>query len=116
MPFAVGVFGGIKSATGVGHVPEHVADDIARDLGKASFPANQVSIEIQVHQLCVVIQHLFKVRHQPVGIHGIARKPAPDLIVDASCGHSLTGMQNHLHRVVILESNAVAKQVRGMAR
>ena len=42
LAFAVGIFGGIKSAFGMGHVAEHIADNIARDVGVAVFATDQV--------------------------------------------------------------------------
>ncbi len=55
-------------------------------------------------------------RHEPSGVHGIARKPAAELVVDAAGGHFVAGVQNHFHRFVIAESFGRAQQQRRNAR
>ena len=110
VPFAVGVFRGVEAAVRVGHVPQHVIEDVARDLGVAGLAADQVGIEIQLRQLRVVVEHLLEMRHQPFGIHRVAGEAAAQVIVNAARGHAVAGVQHHAHGLLVVEAPGVAQQ------
>src|SRR4030095_2505166 len=44
---------------------------------------------VDAQQHGVVVEHDLKVRHQPIGISGVAMKTAAELIADAAAGHHL---------------------------
>ena len=116
LAFAVGVFSGIESAFRMRHIAQHVADDVARDVGKPRVATGQIGVEIEVHQLRVVIEHFFEMRHEPLSIDRVTMEAAADLVMQTARGHPLTGVQHHADRLVILESRAVVEQKRRFAR
>ena len=109
VPFAVGILRRIKSAAGMGHVAENVAKDVADHVGVPFLSADEIGVEVEVHQLRVVIEHLFEVRDEPLRIDGVAGEPAAQLIIHAAGGHAVAGVENHLDRFLILESNTLAQ-------
>ena len=44
--------------------------------------ADEIRVEVELQQLRVVVQHFFEMRHEPLGVDGITRKPAAQLIVN----------------------------------
>ena len=46
-------------------------------------------------KLSVVVQHLFKMRHQPDRIDRVAVKPAAELIVDSAARHFVERVRDH---------------------
>ena len=73
------------------HVPQNILEDVARGVRVALVAAHQPRIEVEIHQLGVVIQHLLEMRHEPFGVHGITREAAADLIVNSARGHVVAG-------------------------
>jgi hypothetical protein len=68
---------------------------MSRAVSACRFAADEKGIEIKIRQLRVVVEHFFEVRHEPLGVHGIARKAAAELVVNAAGGHALAGVQHH---------------------
>src|SRR5882672_2433474 len=116
VPFAVRIFGGIKAALGMGHVAQDVIEDVARALRMARLPSYQPSIEIQLRELGVVVEHLFEMRHKPFSIYGVAGEAAAELIMNASGGHALTSLEDHFRGFVVFKAFRVAKQKLRLAR
>ena len=110
VPFAVGIFGRIEAAVRVGHIAQHVIEDVAHDLGVAGLAAHQAGVEIQLRQLRVVIEHLLEMRHQPFRIHRVAGEAAAQVIVDAARRHAVAGVQHHADGVRVAEARGVAQQ------
>ena len=99
----------------MGHVAQHVTEDVSRHLGIALLTADQVAIEVKTEQLGVVVKHLLEVRHQPLSIDRVAGKAAADLIMDAACRHAFAGVEHHVHRLLFFGANPVAQQEGRMA-
>ncbi len=51
--------------------------------------------EVEPRQLCIVVEHLLEVGHEPVGIDAVAGEASSDLVVDAAGGHLLEGLGEH---------------------
>src|SRR5208282_5877758 len=77
---------------------------------------NQVRVEVKLRKLRVVVEHLLKVRHEPSGIHGVAREAAAKLVVDAAGGHAFAGVQNYPRGSVVVEPFRAAQQKRRNTR
>ena len=93
---AVGILGGVETALGVGHIAKDIVQHVACDAGVNLFLRNLVRLEVGDRQLALVVQHFFKVRHVPAGIHRVTVKPAADMIVHPSLGHLPESMERHL--------------------
>ena len=48
------------------HVAQDIMNDVPRRRRVTRLAAHQIGVEIQIHQLRVVIQHLLEMRHQPL--------------------------------------------------
>ena len=116
VPFAVGIFGGVIAAVGMRHVAPEVTNDVPRHVGETRLAADEIRVEVEIEQLRVVVEHFFKVRHPPFGIHRVTGETAAELIVDATGGHAVTGVQDHARGFVVLEPLGVTQQKRGLAR
>ena len=76
-----------------------------------------VHIQIQWQELGIVIQHLFKVRHQPAIIDRIAMKSTSEMIVDTPASHLARGQLGHVEEVFIATGMPIAQemfQIRGI--
>ena len=65
-------------------MPELGLDEIQRargDCGVALVRPQAVRLEVQRGELGIVVEHFFIVRRTPVGIRGVAKKTAVDVIV-----------------------------------
>ena len=100
----------------MGHVAQHVADDVARNVGELFAAADEKGVEVEVHQLRVVIEHFLEVRHEPFGIDGIAMEPAADLVVHTAGGHPFAGVEHHLYGSIVFEPRAATQEKRRFAR
>src|SRR5439155_4363449 len=97
--WAVGIFGGKKSAFLRGHVAADVIENVAGDCFILPISRDLVSVEIRDGELRLVIKHFFKVRHVPVTIDGVAVKATADVIVHAAGGHFAQGESRHFERL-----------------
>ena len=116
MSLTIGILRGIKAPIGMPHVPQHIIEDVAGGFRVARVATDQVSVEIQLGQLRIVVQHLLEVGHQPLRIDRVPRKPAAQVIVDAPGRHPLTGVQHHLDGVLVLKTFREPQQESGLAR
>ena len=114
--FAVGVLGGIESAVGMRHVAQDVGEDVARRVRVPDVAADEVGVQIKLRELGIIVEHLLEMRNEPVGVHGITREAAAELIADAASGHRLACVQDHPLCFVVLESFRAAQQERWLAR
>ncbi len=55
-------------------------------------------MQVDAGQLGIVVEHLFKVGHEPMVVNGVAVESAPQLIVHPATGHRLQGLGHHLQR------------------
>ena len=65
---AVGVLGRVEAAEGVGHLTQHVVQGLFGYAPVESLPGGLVYVEVETGQQGVVVEHLFEVGDQPVGI------------------------------------------------
>ena len=75
-------------------------------------PLDKKRVEVKLRELRVVVEHLLEMRHEPFGIHRVARKSAAELVVDAAGGHAFAGVQHHSRRLVIVKPFRAAQQKR----
>ena len=94
LPFAVidlGILGGEERALRGGHLAQHVFADAAsgackqRSIWPGKFPRGS---GVGLGERAVVVEHLLKVRHEPLVIHAVAVESAADLVEHAAEGHA----------------------------
>ena len=71
---------------------------------------NQPYIQIKIKHLSLVIEHLLKVRHEPLPIDSISMKAACQMIMDAPLHHLITGQHHMITRLQIASSMPVPQQ------
>ena len=102
LTLAVGIFGRVESTFRVGHVAQEVAQNIPHHGMVLRISANKTSIQIEVNQLGIVIQHFFEMGDQPPFIHGVAGEPAPELIIHPARSHPAAGEEHLLHPLFVV--------------
>ena len=92
MTFAVGVLGGKKAAIGVRQVAQNVIQNVADDFRVALVAADEKGVEVKLRELRIVIEHLLEMRHEPLGVHGVAREAAAKLVVNSPSIHAVASV------------------------
>src|SRR5207249_4179858 len=87
VPFAVGVLRRIEPAVRMDHLAADVRERLLDDLLEAWLTAQPPAIQVEPDELCVVIEHLLEMRHQPLAVRRVAVKAAADVVVDAAGPH-----------------------------
>src|SRR5690349_4522056 len=105
---AIGILGGIETAFRMSHVTAHIIKNIPRDVRVLRVPAEDIRIEVQLGQLRVIVEHFFEMGYQPLRIDRVTGKTAAQFIVNAPCCHALVSMENHLGRLLVMETPGVA--------
>ena len=107
---AVGILRRVESAGRVGHFPQRIVQRLLGNAAVEGVGGNLPGVQVQAGQQGVVVQHLFKVRHQPVAIGGIAVKAAANLVVDAAVRHLVQGQFHHFQGAGVEAVAVVAQQ------
>ena len=106
---AVGIFGGVKGAAGIGHVAQHVVEDAPGHGGVLPVAGNLKSFQVRDGKLPLVVEHFFEMRHEPALVHGVAMEAAAELVMHAALGHLAEGLQHHFEGVFALRARVVAE-------
>ena len=69
------------------HFPGYIFECLFDNSPEKRFLRHLVGVQVQRHQLGVVVEHLFEMRHQPFVVDRVAGETAPKLVVDASTRH-----------------------------
>ena len=107
---AVGVLGRVEAASGIGHVSEHVIEDVARHAREELLSAQLERLQVGKGQLRLVVEHLLVVRLMPAFIHRVAMEAAADPVVDAAPGHGAQRKEDHLQRFPVAGAGMFAQQ------
>jgi hypothetical protein len=75
-----------------------------------------VGIQVEVHQLGVVIEHFLEVGDEPFGVDGIAGEASAQLVMHAAGGHAVAGVEDHGDGVGVAGSRGVAEEEGGLGR
>ena len=73
-------------------------------------------LEVCEHELRLVVQHLFKVRHAPRAVDRVAVKPAADVVAHATERHCTEVPQDHLACVAIAGPGMLAEEKQQLGR
>ena len=93
---AVGILGGEEAAGGVGQVAYYVIKYAARGPGVALVASVEMGVDQVDRDLRLVVEHFFKMRHEPGLVHGVAVEAAAKVIVQPSHSHVAEGGVGHL--------------------
>ena len=86
-PFAVRVLCRVESPLRRGHLPPDIVHRSCGNSLKGLIPRRLIALQIEHNQLGVVIEHLFKVRDEPVVIHRVAVKSPAQMVIDPPLRH-----------------------------
>ena len=87
MPIAVGILRSKERAVRMREFTTDVLQRLFHNFTKPVLFRETPSIEIDPHQLRVVVEHLLEMGNQPLAVHRVAVKPAAEMIVDPSGRH-----------------------------
>ncbi len=110
LALAVGVLGGVEATSRVGHLSRDVIEGLFGNGAIERLAGHLPGVQVDAGQLRVVVQHLLKMRRQPVVVNGVAVESATELIVHAPAGHGLQGLGYHLERQGIARGVVIAQQ------
>ena len=96
VPLAVGVERGVEPAALRRHLAAQPFDRLLGHAPRLRVAGRLPEMDREPREQGVVVEHLLEVGHQPHRVHGIAREPPADLVVDAAPGHARKGMADHL--------------------
>jgi hypothetical protein len=107
----VGVLGGEEAAVGVAQLAQQVVRGAGGDLPVAGAAGELPGVQVDGHQLRVVVQHLLEVGHQPAPVGGVAVEAAAELVEDAAGGHPVQRERGHVERAVEAAEVAAEQQL-----
>ena len=114
--FTVGVKGTIKSSRWIEPIFRRKRNGLFDHIKVLLVSSPAKSLSIEGYQLAIVIQHLFKVGNQPVGIGGVSCETTFNLIINTSHHHAI---QCHLNQFLchgIIVPECVMHQVLPVVR
>ena len=100
----------IEPALGMCHFTFNEIKCFNDDLFKEGVFCDLPGMQIGTHELCVIVKHFFKMRHEPDRIDRITMKTAAELIVNPAVRHFVAGLSDHFKRVFIFRSLIKAEQ------
>lgn len=92
---AIGIFGGVEAALGIGEITEDVAENIAGDIFFGGVVSDLESVEVGASELGLIVEHFFEVGDVPEAVDGIAVEAAAEMVMDATGGHLAEGKNGH---------------------
>src|SRR5665811_2324493 len=97
----IGVERGGKGPLRRDHFAGEPLHGLSRALAEKLLAAALIGQRQQLQELCVVVQHLLEMRHQPALVHRVARKAAAEVIVNAALTHAIQRMLDRLEKARI---------------
>ena len=92
---AIGIFGGVETALGIGEIAEDVVENIAGDIFFGGVVSDLEGVEVGASELGLIVEHFFEVGDVPEAVDGIAVEAAAQMIMDATGGHLAEGKNGH---------------------
>ncbi len=100
-PFAVRILGGVEGACGVGHIPEHIGEDLLGGPGVEGVPGDLVGFQVSHGQQGLIVEHLFEMGQQPLSVRGISVESETDVIPHPPQPHGGEGLFHHSEGLVV---------------
>ena len=100
----VGVLRRVETAGRVGHLAQDVVERLFRDAPAVGVAEGEPRVQVERRELGVVVEHLLKVGHEPVGVHRVPVEAAADLVVHAAARHHRERRVRHLPRARVLRA------------
>ena len=92
---AIGIFGGVEAALGIGEIAEDIVENIAGDIFFGGIVSDLESVEVGASELGLIVEHFFEVGDVPEAVDGIAVEAAAEMVMDATGGHLAEGKNGH---------------------
>ena len=108
--FAVGVGRGIKRAARVAHLAHEIIQRFRGHPLEVPGAGQLPGPDQHGGEVGLVVQHLFKVRHEPAPVGGIAVKTAADVIIDAAADHRAEAVADGVQGLAMPGINRVFEQ------
>src|SRR5918994_117352 len=96
----VGVLCRVEAAFVVQHLPEQVIQGLLHHPLKKLIPRSSIDLGQDSNQLCVVIEHLLEMRHEPSLIDRITMKPTAEVIINSASSHLSDCMCDHVQKTL----------------
>ena len=110
LALAVGILSRVEAALGMMHLAQQIARGFFNYRFKKRFAGDRVRVRINAEQLGIVIEHFFKMGHQPFRVHRIAMKAAAEMIIDAALGHFGERVNDHFQIAFIFRVMKMAQE------
>ena len=68
-------------------ITQHVLDGLLDDLLPTLLAEDEVGVQVDADEQCLVVQHLLEVGDQPLLVDGVAGKATSDVVVHPTTGH-----------------------------
>ncbi len=92
------------------HVAQQESGDLAGDPLGEGVARGPPPVRVAAEQQGVVVEHLLEVRHDPVGVDGVAREAAGELVVHAAAGHRAARALDHREGARVTGARVMAQQ------
>ena len=110
LALAIGILSRIKTASGLKHLAQQIVRGFLNYRFKKSFAGDRVRVRINGEKLGIVIEHFFKMGHQPFRVHRIAMKAAAEMIIDAALSHFGERVNDHFQIAFIFRVMKMAQE------
>src|SRR6266436_1738665 len=110
MPLGIRILTRIKPAIGMSHLPQNVVKNAFSDITRPIVSRHLIIMQVKTRQEGIVIQHLLKVRYQPLRVCRITMKSTSQLIIHTAIGHFAAGVTNNFERFFFSSPIKMAQQ------
>src|ERR1700730_8457152 len=93
---SAGVLSRIKTTGRIGHLTYDIIKRLFSYTPVELIAGYKIRVQIEATEERIIIQHLLKVRCQPMCIDGVAMEATTKLIIDATIGHVRQCLLDHL--------------------
>src|SRR6266496_2579083 len=110
MPLGIRILTRIKPAIGMSHLAQNVVKKAFSDITRPIVSRDLIVMQVKTRQEGIVIQHLLKVRYQPLRVCGITMKSTSQLIIHTTIGHFAAGVTNNFESLFFSSPMIIAQQ------
>ena len=97
----VGIFCTEEPTVTMCEFAQHILNGFASNLLPGFITEQHPCVQIDAGEKCLVVEHFFKVGHQPHFINAVAREAATDVVVHTATGHGIERSSDDVFQIVI---------------